>query len=35
MIKRRSLLTENGRTSLIPAALADVFCFGIFFMIVL
>jgi hypothetical protein len=35
MIKRRSLLAENGRTSLIPAALADVFCFGIFFMIVL
>jgi hypothetical protein len=35
MIKRRSLLTENGRTSLILATLAVIFCFGIFFMIVL
>jgi hypothetical protein len=35
VIKRRSLLTENGLTSLILAALAVIFCFGIFSMIVL
>lgn len=35
MIKRGFFLTENGRTSLILAGLAVIFCFGLFFMVVL